>query len=261
LIPGDWCRKAEMKRYLRYLKIRLRRSIRDPKFLLEILVFVVLAVYTVFTAFMYWANRDAAKSAKSAADTAAKQFETGERPWVDTDIAIDGPVTWDVNGMNVTVKINATNSGHSPALSVFSSALLLIGTKGTINASNYRSQVCGDAGTAASHANVGVALFPGRTIERQYGLSVSNEGVEQGKAQKEFPGSKFGNVILGPTLVVCTAYRPTFNTTSIYHTAYLMDLFKLDSKGNIVAMFTIGEDVAADRLRLRFSALGAISAE
>jgi hypothetical protein len=139
--------------------------------------------------------------------------------------------------------------------------LLLIGAKGGINASSYRAKVCSDADNMARHVSFGVALFPTRSIEGQYGFGVSNDEIEQGKAQKEFPGSKFGNVILSPTVVICTAYRPTFNSASIYHTVYIVDLFRIDSSGNMLGMFTIGEDVDSAHLRLRFNAIGGVFAD
>src|ERR1035438_1237169 len=109
---------AEMERYFRYLKTRLQRNLREPKFILELLVFAVLAIYTVFTGFMYCANKKAADAAKSAADTAAKQFETSERPWVDADIRLDGPLSFNVNGANLPLVFQLLNSGHSAALAV-----------------------------------------------------------------------------------------------------------------------------------------------
>jgi hypothetical protein len=225
----------------------------------EIVGICLLAIYTFYTIKMYHANRTAADAAKSAADTAASQLELEQRPWVDTTIAIDGPVTWNVNGMNVAVKITAMNTGHSPALGVFSSPLLLIGARGGMNASTFRSQACKDA--EGGTIRLGPALFPARSIEGQYSFRVSNDDIEQGKAEREFPGSKFGNVILGPSMVICTAYRPEFNKTSVYHTAVIVDLFKIDSKGNMLGMFTIGEDVDAAHLKLRFSAIDPISAD
>jgi len=73
---------AEMEKYLRYLKIQFQRSLREPEFILEILVFVILAVYTVFTGFMYFANRDAADAARDSAVTGREALTTVQRPFV-----------------------------------------------------------------------------------------------------------------------------------------------------------------------------------
>lgn len=52
-----------------------RREIRRIKFWVEAVGIIVLIIYTIY-------NREAADAAKSAAETAAKQMELGERPWI-----------------------------------------------------------------------------------------------------------------------------------------------------------------------------------
>jgi hypothetical protein len=47
--------------------------------------------------------------------------------------------------------------------------------------------------------------------------------------------------------VVCIAYRPAFDNTSLYHTAYVIDLVK--NNPNSMA-FKIGENVGREKLRL-----------
>jgi hypothetical protein len=83
---------AEMEKCRRYYEIKFKRSLRDPKFILEILGFAILAVYAFFTILMYCANRDSADAAKSAADTAQKTltqsieaFRIDERAWVEIE--------------------------------------------------------------------------------------------------------------------------------------------------------------------------------
>ena len=238
--------------------IKRRKTIT---FRVEMASAFVLFIYAVFTALIYCATKKAADAAKSAADTASKQLELAERPWVDTAIAIDGPLVWNVNGMNVTVKVATRNIGNSPALSVFSSPLLLVGANAE-NASNYRAHVCENADNATRHGDLGVALFPnGSPVERQYSTSIGNNEIEQQKASKEFPGSNFGKVVLSPTLVICTTYRPTFNSKTVYHTAYIVDLFKINSAAGIVPAFNIGEDVDKSQLSLRFHVFDAIAAD
>ena len=64
-----------------------------------------------------------------------------------------------------------------------------------------------------------------------------------GKPRKRFSGSNFGNVILSPAVVVCIGYRPMFNSNSVYYTAYVIDLFTIDSAKQLGTVFKIGEDV------------------
>src|SRR5450631_831484 len=60
---------------------------------LEIAAAILLAIYTGYTIKMYYANKQAAEAAKSAADSARLQLELSERPWVHAQISIGGPLT------------------------------------------------------------------------------------------------------------------------------------------------------------------------
>src|ERR1700691_6103409 len=74
---------AEIQRSLRYLKIKATRSIRDPKFVLEVCGFIVLTIYAAFTILMYFANRDSANAAQSAANTASQQLIASKQQFLD----------------------------------------------------------------------------------------------------------------------------------------------------------------------------------
>ena len=80
--------RAEIEKSLRYLKIKLTRSIRDPKFFLEVVTLIVFVVYAIYTGRMYYANRDSADAATKAANTAASQLEMTGRPWITIDVVI-----------------------------------------------------------------------------------------------------------------------------------------------------------------------------
>jgi hypothetical protein len=201
-----------------------------------------------------------AKAAMGATDIAQKQFEMNERPWVDANIVLDGPFDFNVNGANIHLKLALRNSGHSPAQSTTISYLPLIGSTGT-NAANYREQVCRDASRIATTMSFGVTLFPNVNFEQRESIGIGKEEIEKRKASKEFPGSTFPNAILSPSLVICIAYRPTFKSTSVYHTAYIIDLYKLDSANLPGMMFKIGEDVDQGHLFLRMHVVDAISAD
>jgi hypothetical protein len=216
----------------------------------------ILLAYTVFTGLMYCANKKSANAAKSAADTAARQLELAERPWVDANVAIDGPLSWDINGGNMALKVAMRNTGHSPALSVGIWPSVLIGTKGA-NAVNYRPEACS---TAEKMSNLGVALFPNTNFEQPESVTINKDTIENEKASKEFPGSNFGEAILSPTIVICIAYRPAFKSGTTYHTAYIFDLLKRSAAG-LSPVFKIGENVDAKYLLLRLHPFKAISVD
>ncbi len=57
-----------------------------------------------------------ADAADNAAKTAARQLELAERPWIAANIERNGPLTFNVNGANIPIKITMRNTGNSPAL-------------------------------------------------------------------------------------------------------------------------------------------------
>jgi hypothetical protein len=215
--------------------------------------------YAVITYFMYCANRDSADAAKKAADTAASQLELTERPWVDADVSLEGPLTFNVNGGTLPIKITLRNSGHSPAQNTSVSVLPLMGSE-TIKAAGYRPKACQNAVVMMQQA--GITLFPGINLGQQNAINFNKDDIEKFKASKEFPGSNFSKLpdaILSPSFLVCIVYKPTFNGASLYHTSYIFDLYKKLPATNV--MFKIGEDVPQDNLLLRFGIFKPIEAD
>jgi hypothetical protein len=64
---------AEIETYLQELKAEFSKSIRPPKFLLEIVGFIVLCVYAFFTLGIYCANQKAADAAHDTLGEIQKQ--------------------------------------------------------------------------------------------------------------------------------------------------------------------------------------------
>ena len=197
-----------------------------------------------------------------AGDLSAQQLELSERPWVEADIAIDGPLTFDINGARIPLKITLRNTGHSPALSTTVSPVALIGSK-SLSAVTYRNQVCQDAArTAVAYPQWGVALFPNASFQRSYTVILTQKDIDAGKASTENPKANFGEVMMSPSVIICVAYRPSFNNTSMYDTAYIVDLVKFHTINNAPpVIFDIGQAVEQQNLGLRSHMLdGAITA-
>jgi hypothetical protein len=225
---------------------------------------VVLTVYTYYTAKMYCANRGAAVAATSAAKTAASQLELAERPWVDANIELDGdvPLDFNVNGLNVHLKISLRNTGHSPAQHTAISFAFLAGYEG-VNAVSYRPKVCEDAGRiSTTMPQFGLTLFPSVNFEQQESVGIGKEDLEKSKMSRLFPGSHFRDDTVGtPAIIICIAYQPTFKSNSVYHTAYIADLYTLDDANRMGVLFKIGENKDAKHVVMRRHIEEAISAD
>jgi hypothetical protein len=141
---------AEIEAYLEDFKREFWKSIRQPKFAMEVLGLLVLIVYAIYTVRMYYANRDSADAAKKAADAA---YST-QRPWLGVN---DAPtVTTSGNGPNQRVRVllvEIKNFGTSPALKV--GVYAVPGTEETFRASV--SKYCSEA---LKQTDTGMYLMP-----------------------------------------------------------------------------------------------------
>lgn len=117
---ADPSKTKKIDNCLDYYEIRIKRSLREPRFVLELAGFVVLTVYAIFTMLMYFANNQAANAAKSAADTARwalrftqDSFRDEQRAWVGVPdlqiVSLPSPAT---------INVFLHNSGRTPALHV-----------------------------------------------------------------------------------------------------------------------------------------------
>jgi hypothetical protein len=85
----------------------------------EIVGIGLLAVYTGFTILMYCANRQAANAATSAANTASRQLEMMDRPWIKETVSPAANLLADKGAFSWAVTIKIDNVGHSVATNIY----------------------------------------------------------------------------------------------------------------------------------------------
>jgi len=193
-------------------------------------------------------STNSAEAAKNSADTAARELELSERPWVDADVRINGPLAFNVNGANLSILITLRNTGHSPAFNTTINPQLMI-IFGGPDPFQLRNEVCQGAVKQVSSYGFGVSLFPNSDFQSPMSVGLGKQDIE--KAEASFSGELRGKIV-GLNLVVCIAYRPTFNNTSVYTTGYIFDVIEIDKNTNLPGItFPLGEEVGADRLRLQ----------
>lgn len=103
-----------MEAYLEDFRREFWKSIRQPKFVMELLGFVTLIAYACYTGAMYYANRASANAAQSAASTANRTMKLDERAWVSVEVTA-GPAKAGEPFKNTAI---FSNSGRSYALNV-----------------------------------------------------------------------------------------------------------------------------------------------
>jgi hypothetical protein len=202
--------------------------------------------YATMAACQIYETRRATNVTQQVADTAVKQLDVAERPWVKMTISAGGPVTSDQYGLTATINIGTENSGKSPAIfGVIKSEMFLdIGWQEQVIAEK-RMKTCGDARhLAVENREEFETFFPSEPTLRRTNVNVPKFVVDA-LLQK---GEAFGT----PLVVACVVYRSTFND-DLHETADTSVLIFFDPAmayglgGGVPLKF--GSTASPDRLR------------
>ena len=211
--PTPTCEKAacEKKRdWLDYVK-----------FSAEIIGLIVLIFYTTFAALQWCANEKAASAAKSAADTAAKSMEIGNRPWVKIKHRVISPLKFDIGGRMgsplALMKVEDTieNVGQSVALNVLSWEDVIpmdIGVPSTITARNHQAQWCDANRHPDPHGLSGYILFPHDPLVEQSEVGPQMATIEKFTIRTPRKEESRINGMVAFVLVGCVCYRSSFES-------------------------------------------------
>jgi hypothetical protein len=144
----------------------------------EIAGLLILAIYAIFTGLMYFANKEAADAAKSAADTAAANI----RPWLKIkSITLRpgiGPIKtlmfhWPLTGAktnpSIQIKVSIENLGHSVAQDIEVEQRLFFGKFTTTGwhdlVTNEEERACRTSKTRPRTSAVSAVVFPSETLD------------------------------------------------------------------------------------------------
>src|SRR5437867_3348513 len=127
------------------------------------------------------AARNSAESAKRSSDLAEKSLVAANRPWIKVDIQVAGPISYNVNGANFTLRYILTNIGRSPAVNVDVSPRLIFPIIGGDNPNfdprgELRKSIAERKGRPPSP--FGYSLFPGETIAQEVTVTMSHDEIK-----------------------------------------------------------------------------------
>jgi hypothetical protein len=260
--------EGKVRRFLQRLKnpfqsYKFRQLRTHPKAWIELIALVTVIAYT------YYARKTfkeigkqtpeilkSANAAKSAADTAASQLELAERPWVIADIAINGPLTFGEDGVQMSFVIQLKNIGHSPAIRTDDSIELfpILGPNDAIPA---REQVCEQqkrVSALASNTPFARTIFPGiPTPPEPWSVPIPKE-------QVDLTLNRFG--FLSASVIFCVAYRSGFSNSQ-YSTSYIYDVRRNDPTDPLLryAITPKTKEIPAQYLILQLRQRGGVHAE
>lgn len=193
----------------------------------------------------------AAGAAKLSAGIAASQLQLSERPWIYAQVGVRGPLTYTrTNGARLRLTLHLDNVGKSPALETTIVPIPFVAWV-VRDPTRDLNRACKRADGVITHfPGLGTAVFPGSPIDTPIPVGFGKDLLARGSAGVK--GIPTGTVA-GMGVAICIAYRSQFNASAIYHTTYIMDLFRKEASGKSSSYFKIGDDISAARLSLRAS--------
>jgi hypothetical protein len=126
----------------------------------------------------------AARASVSAAEKSNRGnrdiFLATERPWVAVEYTAGGPLTYDANGLRITVRFRVRNTGKSPARGVWIDPVLAAPAIGidTFNPRALHHARLADLKTRTL-VPFGYTLFPGERISQDYTMSIDAKEVKR----------------------------------------------------------------------------------
>jgi hypothetical protein len=191
-------------------------------------VLVALGILGV-NAWQSYETRKSAGAAKSAAETAQKQLEISDRPWMKDLVKADSALTFDNKGnANLTIIGSAKNIGHSVATGVTMNAqwIALPMDEYFTEPTKRQTEFCDKiAKTQLDPMKWGAAVFPDDHADTRMTLSISRKDIDASRVPfKGQPGKNFGSFIVG-----CIDYQYS-SSTQRHQTRFVYDVFCLNPK-------------------------------
>jgi hypothetical protein len=196
---------------------------------------------------------------KDQADAAIRQSENAERaliaanrPWVTADISVNGPIVYNVNGVNFTLNFRLKNIGHSPALNVWAEPKVIAPAPGIYQTFDPRAELQKVIATLKARPPIpnplGFAIFPGDVIDQPITVSINPDELKQITQKVDF---------IMPTIIGAIDYRHGFDTKA-HETGFIIDIRRADSPRPIsttknrspAAIFPDEGDIPAADVRL-----------
>jgi hypothetical protein len=184
--------------------------------------FVAVSIYALITLGMWYEMRKTTQ----AAQTQLSLMRDADRPWIDVDIFITSPLTYDGKAVRMEFTIVPTDIGRSPAQNISINPKLTPEFMGD-DLREIQKRLCDSAATKNGMASLQYVLFPGHHYSQPVGLDMSAEDINSHWG-KQPPG--FGSPDPIPiALVGCLDY--TYESSDRHHqTAFAVDVLMKDGR-------------------------------
>lgn len=197
--------------------------------------------------------RHNAEAAAAQSRDMEKSLIAANRPWIKVEIAVGGPIFYNVNGANFRLRYVLTNIGRSPAINVNVSPRVVFPILSMEKSSRFdpsgdlRKMISEDKERNAS-IPFGYSMFPGETIVQDIVVSMSNDDIK--KATKLIAA-------IYPTIIGTVSYRMGLDS-EIHQTAFIVEIqrsgvsrpYTTENNKSPSAIWVDEGDVPAEDIRL-----------
>jgi hypothetical protein len=174
----------------------------------------------------------AANAAKQSADVAKTTLIATNRPWLDLEAHLAGPLTLNEEGeARIPVEVDTENVGHSPAVGVSDAQSTIQVILLTPSPWHELRKVCDQAtGQSMNPHNRGVTqtIFPGKPYQQLINLGLSKQEVNR-SIRDLFPTAG-RDPYIHPVIIWCAAYRADFSDTP-HRIGYVWELKRRTPSG------------------------------
>jgi hypothetical protein len=183
---------------------------------------LITAIATAFIAWFTWTLRQSTEklfvTGERTAEIAEKALVAANRPWVKVDIQVGGPIFYNENGANFTLRFVMKNIGHSPATNVWPSSRVIFPVISETTPRNFDPR--GEMQKDIAHLKTrppspfGFALFPDDIIIQDITMTMSRDDIKRATELIE---------AIYPTVIGAVDYRMGFDEKS-HQTGFIVQI-------------------------------------
>ncbi len=205
---------------------------------------VALCLITLFNTLKQ--SKDMKKTidiAQKSNELNSKIFLSTERPWISVQVLIGGPITYDVNGLNVSLIFRLQNVGRTPAKNVgINFSLIALDKYDNERPNRVQKELCEQAEKIPALLQPVYTLFPGETIDQPMTTNIG-----MGEVKSLIERDKF----ISPMILGCVNYEFTFES-GCHQTGFRLNINRIKrSQSGIysICIFSDDGDVPANEIQ------------
>jgi len=175
-----------------------------------------------------------------------KVMQIEQRPWISANTVTVEPLSYDVNGLRVTLDFLLANSGHNPAEKVFIN-VKAFGSPFPNNTSVRQLPKAELAVCNQSHEIIGAPMFPGDHAMHPVVAYVYDAEVKQSFGMMPVPGVQSTHKFLVPYIIACIVYKDVV-TGDWHRTPYLFTIMAV--KDGIPSAISMDDTAALPKMQV-----------